>query len=237
MPWLKFFETEGRFPRHAGELPRPAVSYMASQVSVATDTLADYDWAGRTNRYHRAQIRRAFGFREATVGDEDKLATWLAVEVCPVELSLERQREALLARCRAQRIEPPSPGRVERIIASAQESCERQLTGRIVERLSEPSIAQLEALVALDGEGTGLLVELKSDPAASGFPRCCGSSTSSSGLEGSAFLPACSATSPTRSWPRGGHGRPAATHRTYGRRPNESASACSPRCVGPERPR
>ena len=167
---LKFFDIEGRFPRHAGELPRPAVSYMASQVSVATHTLADYDWAGRTNRYHRAQIRRAFGFREATVGDEDKLATWLAVEVCPVELSLERQREALLARCRAQRIEPPSPGRVERIIASAQESCERQLTGRIVERLSEPSIARLEALVALDGEGAGLLAELKSDPGRLGLP-------------------------------------------------------------------
>ena len=166
---LKFFEIEGRFPRHAGELPRPAVSYVASQVSVATDTLADYDWAGRTNRYHRAQIRRAFGFREATVGDEDKLVTWL-VEVCPVELSLERQREALLARCRAQRIEPPSPGRVERIIASAQESCERQLTGRIVERLSEPSIARLEALVALDGEGAGLLAELKSDPGPLGLP-------------------------------------------------------------------
>jgi hypothetical protein len=40
---LKFFEIEGRFPRHAGELPRRAVSYMASQVAVAADMLADYD--------------------------------------------------------------------------------------------------------------------------------------------------------------------------------------------------
>ncbi len=167
---LKFFEIEGRFPRHVGDLPRPAVSYMASQVSVAADVLTDYDWSGRTNRYHRAQIRRAFGFREATVGDEDKLATWLAADVCPVELSVERQREALLARCRAERIEPPSPGRVERITASAQESCERQLTGRIVERLPERSIARLEELVALDAHSDGLLAELKSDPGRLGLP-------------------------------------------------------------------
>ncbi|GGQ35896.1 hypothetical protein GCM10010140_77350 [Streptosporangium pseudovulgare] len=29
---LKFFEQEGRFPRHAGEVPRAAVDYMAGQV-------------------------------------------------------------------------------------------------------------------------------------------------------------------------------------------------------------
>jgi hypothetical protein len=29
---LKFFELEGRFPRHAGELPPAAVSYVARQV-------------------------------------------------------------------------------------------------------------------------------------------------------------------------------------------------------------
>jgi TnpA family transposase len=104
------------------------------------------------------------------VGDEDKLSTWLAAQVCPVELSVERQREALLARCRAERIEPPSPGRVERITASAQESCERQLTGRIVGRLPERSIARLEALVALDAQSDGLLAELKSDPGRLGLP-------------------------------------------------------------------
>ncbi len=70
---------------------------------------AGYDWSGRAIKYHRAQIRKALGFREATVGDEDKLAGWLAEQVCPVELSEDRLREALLARCRAEHIEPPLP--------------------------------------------------------------------------------------------------------------------------------
>jgi hypothetical protein len=37
---LKFFELEGRFPRHAGELPRHAVDYLAQQLRVAPDLFA-----------------------------------------------------------------------------------------------------------------------------------------------------------------------------------------------------
>ncbi len=37
---LKFFELEGRFPRHAGKLPRQAVDYLAQQLRVAPDLFA-----------------------------------------------------------------------------------------------------------------------------------------------------------------------------------------------------
>jgi hypothetical protein len=57
---LRFFELEGRFPRHAGELPEAAVKYMAQQVKVDAANLASYDWSGRTIKYHRAQIREAY---------------------------------------------------------------------------------------------------------------------------------------------------------------------------------
>jgi hypothetical protein len=37
---LKFFELEGRFPRHVGELPKAAVDYVAGQVKVDPALLA-----------------------------------------------------------------------------------------------------------------------------------------------------------------------------------------------------
>jgi Domain of unknown function (DUF4158) len=123
---LKFFELEGRFPRHAGKIPRQAVDYMAVQVKVAPGEFAGYGWSGRSIERHRGQIRRALGFRECTAGDEDKLAGWLAEEVCPVELGERRLREALLARCRAERLEPPGPSRVERVLGTARTAFERQ---------------------------------------------------------------------------------------------------------------
>jgi hypothetical protein len=67
---LKFFELDGRFPRHAGEVPRAAIDYIAGQVKVDPAAFGAYDWSGRSIKGHRAQIRRALGFRECTVGDE-----------------------------------------------------------------------------------------------------------------------------------------------------------------------
>lgn len=160
----KFFEQEARFPRDAGELPPAAVEYVASQVGVDSGEFAAYDFSGRAIKYHRAQIRDAFGFREATRADEDRLSGWLAEEVCPVELDDERVREALLARCRAQKIEPL--GRADRVVGAARAEFERQFCERIVSRLSEEAISSLENLVATDepGGGSGIFSELKADP-------------------------------------------------------------------------
>ena len=163
---LKFFELEGRFPRHAGEVPKPALDYLAGQLKVPTELFLRYEWTGRTIEYHRAQVRKALGFREATVDDEEELARWLTAEVCPLELSEERRRDALMARCRAQRIEPPALSRVERVLGSAQEAFDQQFTARTLSRLSVGAVARLEELVAEGGEddGPGMLAELKADP-------------------------------------------------------------------------
>lgn len=154
---LKFFEIEARFPRDAAEFPDVAVNYVASQVKVDASELQGYPWSGRSAKYHREQIRDVFGFREFTRADEDKLTDWLATEVCPVELRDEQLREALMVRCRAERIEPP--GRVDRIIGAARASFEQRFCERTLARLGDECAHKLEELASGD-----LLVELKADP-------------------------------------------------------------------------
>jgi len=138
---LKFFELEARFPRDVSELPPAAVNYMAEQVRVDAAELDAYAWSGRTIEYHRGQVRQAYGFRETARSDENALAAWLAEEVCPVELSRERLREAVLVRCRQQRIEPP--GRIDRIVGAAVSSLEQRFCAEIVGRLSPVTIERL----------------------------------------------------------------------------------------------
>lgn len=159
---LKFFELEARFPRHSGEMPRDAITYVAGLVKVPAEAFTGYEWSGRTIEYHRAQVRAALGFREATREDEERFAAWLAQEVCPVELREERLREALLARCRAERIEPP--GRVERILGSAEAAFEQRFCQEVASRLPDETAAHLEELIAEDEAGRSFLVELKADP-------------------------------------------------------------------------
>ena len=109
-------------------------------------------------------MRAAFGFREFTRGDEDKLAGWLSEEVCPVDLRDEQLREALLVRCRTEKIEPP--GRIERIIGSARAAFEKRFCELTASRLDDGCAERLEALLGDEttpGRG-GLLAELKADP-------------------------------------------------------------------------
>jgi hypothetical protein len=167
---LKFFELEARFPRHAGEVPKAATAWVAKQVKVDPSELIAYAWDGRTIKSHRAQVREALGFRESTTADEDHLTTWLAEKVCPVELSDERQREALLVRCRAERLEPPATTRIDRIIGAACAAFEKQFCAHIVSRLSPAAIGRLEELITdareegMDWPARSFLAELKADP-------------------------------------------------------------------------
>ena len=172
---LKYFEQEARFPRHAGELPPIAVEFVAGQVKVDPAVFGEYAWSGRTVEYHRAQIRTALGFREPTVGDEDKLADWLAAEVCPAELNRDGLRLALLARCRQEQIEPPGPSRVERMLGTAETVSQRRFTTRTAARLTPDAAARLRELIAADDPanagagGSGFLQELKADPGQPGL--------------------------------------------------------------------
>ena len=80
---LKMFQLNGRFPHRPEEVPVAAIEAIASQIAVPAASWRSYDWHSRTAAYHRAQIRDALGFREATLADADALAQWLEGQVSP----------------------------------------------------------------------------------------------------------------------------------------------------------
>ncbi|BBJ37580.1 hypothetical protein SSPO_002980 [Streptomyces antimycoticus] len=181
---LKFFEVEARFPENAGEVPAPAVAYVAQQVKVPAEEWAAYDWQGRAITRHRTEIRAAFGFRAGTEEDQERLAEWLAAELCPVELSRERLMAAVVARSRNDHIEPPAPAKVQRLVGRAVKDFEAQFCRSRVERISHATRSRLEDLVvgsgaeagegaagegAVAGGGRSHFAELKTDPGAPGL--------------------------------------------------------------------
>ena len=144
---LRFFAREGRFPA-SEEIDEDAVESVAPQVEVAAAEYRVYDHSGRTAEYHRAQIREAFGFRPATAADADELAAWLLQEVAPYEYDAERLKEASYTRLRALKIEPPTPGRVDRLVRSALRSYDERFCQVTLRRLSRNSIAEMDALLS-----------------------------------------------------------------------------------------
>ncbi|MGJ6964802.1 DUF4158 domain-containing protein [Streptosporangium sp. G11] len=116
---LKFYTRYGRFPRGRSELPDDMIDHVAKQVQVPASELGFYEWSGSTIEYHRHQIRTHLGFRTCTTADATKPAMWPTWKVAHAQRRPDRVREELLRHLREERIEPPTPRRISRIVASA----------------------------------------------------------------------------------------------------------------------
>ena len=144
---LKLFQAEGRFPRRAEDVPLAAVEAIAAQVGVPAAAWHGYAWQGRTVEYHRAQVRTALGFREATLDDAEALGRWLDGKV----LALERRHDRLIAaareRCQALKLEPPSPDRLERLVRSVLRRHEEAFGAAVLARLPPEAAVGLDTLL------------------------------------------------------------------------------------------
>jgi hypothetical protein len=149
---LKFYTRHGRFPRGRSELAGEVVEHVAKQVQVPASELGLYEWSGSTIEYHRSQIRTHLEFRVCTTADADKVTVWLAENVAHAERRPERVREELLKHLRQERIEPPTPGRVSRIVASALHNAEVTWSARIASRLGPAVTQRICALVGIDDD-------------------------------------------------------------------------------------
>ncbi|MFB9682048.1 Tn3 family transposase [Streptosporangium vulgare] len=152
---LKFYTQHGRFPRGRAEFPDEVVDYVARQTKTPASTLGRYEWSGRTIERHRREIRDHLGFRECSAADADTLTGWLAVNVAHAERQPDRVREELLRQCRIERIEPPSPGQITRMVRSALHHAEQTWFARIAARLDTQTTARILALVAVSDARSG----------------------------------------------------------------------------------
>ncbi len=117
------------------------------------------------------------GYRECGVADADKLTERLVANVTQTQRGAERVREELLARCREERIEQPTAGRVDRIVRSALHRGEERLVTKVSARLPATIRGRLFALVAtatddepdrddvVEGDdGPAVLAAIRSEP-------------------------------------------------------------------------
>lgn len=150
---LKFFQCEGRFPRHCREISADVVAYLAAQVGVSAEIWSEYDFDSRSIKRHRVQIRKQLGFREASIADQKALTAWLAEHVLPSDRNFERLKVSAYERCRASRIEPPAPEQLDRLLRSALHSHESRSCDEIGARLSSEIRARLDAILLPAGDG------------------------------------------------------------------------------------
>ena len=147
---LLFFRARGRFPRAATEVDQGMITELARMLGVPTPGSGSAllpEAADRTVERQRAEIRTLLGYREATVADAEALGAWLRDTVVVETRDLDHLAERLEERCRALRIEPPSPDRIERILRSAVRTYEDRLHATLHARLPPAVRERLDALL------------------------------------------------------------------------------------------
>ncbi|MGV9667443.1 hypothetical protein [Nocardia niigatensis] len=78
------------------------------------------------------------------------LKWWLVDHVTQIERSGERVREHLLSELRRRKLEPPTSGRMDRIVGSALTRGKDALFDRVLSRLSTEVVAKLLASIRSD---------------------------------------------------------------------------------------
>ena len=116
---LKFLQLEGSFPSSVKDIPSVAIDHMAKRLNVDPDAISDYDWQGRTGTRYRGRLRTALGIRPSTVEDFKPVEEWLRQEVVPWDHDLRHLQDAMHEWYRSRLIEPPTEGRIERLVRSA----------------------------------------------------------------------------------------------------------------------
>jgi hypothetical protein len=123
------------------------VDYIARQLKVPADLLAQYEWEGRTMKLHRTQIREHLGYREATAADSEAMSSWLIGTHLASDQNLDHLKAKVLAEFHARQIEPPTADRIERLIRSACATYEQTLFASVMQCLSPETRTRLDALL------------------------------------------------------------------------------------------
>jgi hypothetical protein len=147
---LKHFQIFTCFPDEKSSIPQIIISYIANQLKIPESSYSDYDWQGRTAKVYRVEIRRLFNFRVATVQDSVEMSDWLIKEVLPHEQKFESLVESVYQRWRELQIEPPTSGRIERLIRSAISQYESEFCYHTLSVLSKENLAEIDILLTTE---------------------------------------------------------------------------------------
>jgi len=128
--------------------------YLAQQLNTSPLGIEKYDWEGRSCARHRQHIRLFLGYRLPTAEDAEAIIDWIKSEILPFDHNPYHLTEAAIDWCQRNRVEPPTKGRLERIIRSAANTYENDLFKQIHDNISEIALNQIDQFFEVNTKNT-----------------------------------------------------------------------------------
>lgn len=144
----------GRLLRPGELIPHAPLAFVAEQLQVEPEMLADYAMRGPTRYEQLDALRDAFGFTPLSRPPRKTLQEWL-LPIALTTTSGATLARVLLDECRRRRIIVPGISSVERMVAKALLDAERHVADHLTQSLSGAQCHLLDALLLLRA-GTNL---------------------------------------------------------------------------------
>lgn len=122
------------------------LKYIAGQIGISADELADYAIREETRFEHLSALRELYGFKNFTGRGAQELKRWLFDQAMSARTNLELAK-VFVSQCRATKTILPAPSTIERLCADMLVAAERQTEATIAARVDEGLRARLDSLL------------------------------------------------------------------------------------------
>jgi hypothetical protein len=134
-------------------IPLAVMRFLAAQLGLRADDLAEYATRAETRREHLQALRALYGYKTFTGRGARDLKAWLE-DAAEMSRSNEDLARRFVEQCRATRTILPGITIIERLCADALVAAERRFDARIASRLDDETCSRLEALLTEDAGGS-----------------------------------------------------------------------------------
>ncbi len=134
-------------------IPLEITRFLAAQLGLNPDDLANYAAREETRREHLAVLREVYGYKMFSGRGARDLKAWLASEA-EIARSNEDLARRFVEHCRTSHTILPGVTVTERLCADALVAAERRIETRIVEHLDIDMRTKLDALLTEDIDGS-----------------------------------------------------------------------------------
>jgi hypothetical protein len=137
---LKFYQHEKRYPTSNDIIDNNKILYIKHQLSLGLDTFSLNQIPERTLSRFKSKIRNYLGYRSATLNDAKTLINWLVEQSKDAVYNTAQYRELAYQFLDDKKFEPFTSDRIDRYIASAVSTFEKQFFANIINGLSPDTL-------------------------------------------------------------------------------------------------
>ncbi len=153
---LKYYAAHRRFPKDVDDIPDFVLHRVAAVLKLSIITLDRYDWAGRSGKRHRKEIREYFSVHKLSKEERLAFRKWLMDDVFPSGVEQDQASSIAFDWFLKSGIAHPAERELQRAVRSSYRSFQRHILAQLADCLPSESKQAIDTLLSNSLMHTGI---------------------------------------------------------------------------------